>query len=169
VTDDDVRVRADERRRLLAEFELERNQLIRNIETCRLRDITGPFIGAWSILDIIEHVASGEEEAAASLRAFRGGAAQTAPEFACDAAPVVAERNLSQLWPALERLRQTREGILAAMGEFSDDELTAEGSFPPALVTACKDHDKLHWHEIAAKLAGMAGVRRNVENLTNDS
>lgn len=166
---DDIRVRADERRRLLAEFELERNQLVRNIETCRLRDITHPFIGSWSVLDIIEHVASTEAAATTSLRAFRGGAAQSAPEFECNSAPAVAGRDLSQLWPALERLRQTREDLLAVMAEFSDEELTGEGSFPPALVKACKEHDKLHWHEIAAKLAGMAGVRRNLENLTNDS
>ena len=30
---------AEERRRLLHELEVERNQLIRNIETCRIRDI----------------------------------------------------------------------------------------------------------------------------------
>ena len=46
------------------------------------------------------------------------------------------------------------------------------GSFPFGLLTACKEHDKLHWHDIAAKLAGMAGARRNgapTESSTSDS
>lgn len=160
MSDDDARVRADERRRLLAEFELERNQLLRNIETCRLRDFTHPFIGEWSVLDIVEHVAESETAAAASLRAYRGGRIEGIPVFACDEQPAPAERDFSQLSPALERLRQTRESLLNAMVEFSDEEITAEGSFPLRLVEACTEHDKLHWHDIAAKLAGMAGARR---------
>ncbi len=169
MTDEDIRARADERRRLLAEVELERNQLLRNIETCRLRDITHSFIGEWSVLDIMEHVAAADSDAARALRATRGGVTRPLPAFDCLTAPAVPDRNLGELWPALERLHANREDLLAAMGEFSDEELTDEGSYPLALVAACRDHDKLHWHEIAAKLAGMAGVRRNLENLTNDS
>ncbi|MFN8616112.1 MAG: hypothetical protein U0837_03365 [Dehalococcoidia bacterium] len=39
MTDDDARVLTDERRRLMHELEVERNQLIRNIETCRIRGL----------------------------------------------------------------------------------------------------------------------------------
>ena len=59
---DDMIGNADERRRLLGELELERNQLMRNIETCRIRDIDRPFIGSWSLKDIVGHIASWEAE-----------------------------------------------------------------------------------------------------------
>ena len=36
---------------------------MRNIETCRIRDIERPFIGEWSLKDIVGHVASWEAEA----------------------------------------------------------------------------------------------------------
>jgi hypothetical protein len=51
--DDNNRTNADDRRRLLHEMEVERNQLVRNIETCRIRDIDRPFIGEWSLKDIV--------------------------------------------------------------------------------------------------------------------
>ncbi len=161
MSDDDTRVRADERRRLLAEFELERNQLLRNIETCRLRDFTHPFIGEWSVLDIVDHVAKSDAAAAATLRAYRGGRVEGLPSFSCDEPPTPTPRDVGQLSPALERLQQTRDALVNAIAEFSDEELTAEGSFPPQLIQACTEHDKLHWHDIAAKLAGMAAARRN--------
>src|SRR6185436_9850224 len=81
VSDDDVRVRADERRRMLNELELERNQLIRNIETCRIRDIERPFIGAWSLKDIVGHVASWEAEFVLALREIRAGKHSPLREF----------------------------------------------------------------------------------------
>ena len=73
MTDDDVRGQSDERRRLLSELELERNQLIRNIETCRIRDIERPFIGEWSLKDIVGHVASWEAEVVTAFREIRHG------------------------------------------------------------------------------------------------
>ena len=161
MSDDDTRVRADERRRLMAELELERNQLVRNVETCRLRDITAPFIGAWTVLDIMDHIADADRQVAEALRAFRSGGASSSPAFGCDATPEVRSQDASMIWPGLERLRGGREALLAEVAAFSDEELTSDGSVPLALVTACKEHDKLHWHDIAAKLAGMAGARRN--------
>lgn len=168
MTDDDVRVRADERRRLMGELELERNQLIRNVETCRLRDITSPFIGAWSVLDIMEHVAKSDAAVAQALRDYRGGSATAVPEFGCDRTPEGDEADLSQLWPMLERLRQERDALLAQAAQFSDEEITATGSLPMNLVIAAKEHDKVHWHDIAAKLAGMSGARRQA-GLTTES
>src|SRR5215204_5751373 len=73
MADDDVRLRADERRRMLNELEVERNQLIRNIETCRIRDIDRPFIDKWSLKDIVGHVASWEAEVVTALREMREG------------------------------------------------------------------------------------------------
>ena len=69
--DDDARALADERRRLLHELEVERNQLIRNIETCRIRDIDRPFIGDWSLRDIVGHVSSWEAEVVTAFRDIR--------------------------------------------------------------------------------------------------
>ena len=73
MSDDDVRVRADERRRMLGELELERNQLYRNIETCRIRDIDGPFIGDWSLKDIVGPVVAWEAEFTSALKDLREG------------------------------------------------------------------------------------------------
>ena len=145
----------------MAELELERNQLIRNVETCRLRDIISPFIGQWTVLDIIGHVADSDSRAAAALRAFRTSGVGSEPLFECEVPPQGTGQDASMIWPGLERLRAERELLLAEAAAFSDEELTAEGSFPFGLMAACKEHDKLHWHDIAAKLAGMAGARRN--------
>ena len=145
----------------MGELELERNQLIRNIETCRLRDIIAPFIGTWTVLDIMKHVAEVDSRAAAALQAFRttGASAELLP--ACDQPPAPTAQDGSMIWPAIERLQRQREVLLAEAAAYSDEELTAEGSVPLLLLTACKEHDKVHWHDIAARLAGMAGARRN--------
>lgn len=160
MSDDDVRVRADERRRLMGELELERNQLIRNIETCRLRDITAPFINGWTVLDIMEHVAASDVAVTQALRDYRGGSGGGVPSFDCERAPSASEQDLGALWPALERLRQERDALLAQAAQYSDDEITAIDSVPMNLVIAAKEHDTVHWHDIAAKLAGMSGARR---------
>lgn len=145
----------------MAELDLERNQLVRNVETCRLRDITHPFIGPWTVLDIMEHVADVDRRTAEALRAFRtAGTTVTVPQ-GCETPPVEKPQDASMIWPGIERLRQAREALLAEIAAFTDDEVTSEGSVPLMLVNACKEHDKLHWHDIAAKLAGMAGARRN--------
>ena len=78
---DDMIGNADERRRLLGELELERNQLMRNIETCRIRDIDRPFIGSWSLKDIVGHIASWEaEKVTARGCRYRADAAVSARE-----------------------------------------------------------------------------------------
>jgi hypothetical protein len=45
--------------------------------------------------------------------------------------------------------------LLEEVSLVMDEELTAEGSVPYRLVHSIVDHDRDHWHEIAAKLAGM--------------
>ena len=103
--DDDARALVDERRRLLHELEVERNQLIRNIETCRIRDIDRPFIGDWSLRDIVGHVR------AVSPRFLRR-------LHALDAHPLVAGARGVGLIGAIELVRDkaTRTPFDAASG-----------------------------------------------------
>jgi hypothetical protein len=75
MADDNARTYADERRRLLAELALERKQLIRNIETCRIRDIDRPFIGEWSLKDIVGHVGRRSDRSLSGDRRGRAPAA----------------------------------------------------------------------------------------------
>ena len=164
MSDDDIRARADERRRMLNELELERNQLIRNIETCRIRDIDRPFIGEWSLKDIVGHVASWEAEYVAALRDVREGRKPRTDELGGDReeswnAEQVHSKRDSQFWDVLEQLNVGRAALLGALDEFSDDELTDEAADASRLVKELIAHDRRHWHEIAAKLAGLAGVR----------
>jgi len=164
VSDDDVRARSDERRRLLGELELERNQLLRNIETCRIRDIDRPFIGDWSLKDIVGHVVAWEAEYTAALGDVRSGKAPRTDAITPERedawnAEHVAAAGATPFWDVLKQLSEGRAALLAAIGEFSDEELTDETSDAQRLVREVLSHDRRHWHEIAAKLAGMAGVR----------
>ena len=162
---DDLRSRADERRRILNELELERNQLIRNIETCRIRDIDRPFSGEWSLKDIVGHVASWEAEVVTAIRESREGRRPAIRDF--DRAKlnewnrdhVERKRDLN-FWSVLEQLKGGRLRMMEELAGISDEELTAEGSYYERLVQSCIDHDRNHWHDIAARLAGMAGARR---------
>lgn len=165
MAEDDVRTRSDERRRLLGRLELERNQLIRNIETCRIRDIERPFIGEWSLKDIVGHVAAWEAEFVTALREHRDGKRPALWDF--DYSTIDqwnrdhAERARAiNFWGLLEQLRAGRERLLDGLAEVTDDELTTEGSTPNRVANEAIEHDREHWHEIAAKLAGMAGVRQ---------
>ncbi len=179
MTDDDVRGRADERRRLLSELDLERNQLIRNIETCRIRDIDRAFIGDWSLKDIVGHVASWEAEVVAAIRELRHGARPGLFDF--DPANqdtwnndhVERKRDLN-FWSVLEQLKGGRMRLLEELSNVSDEDLTAEGSPYGRLAQAMVDHDREHWHHIAARLAGMEGARRTgpqsvVEEVTSNT
>jgi hypothetical protein len=164
VAEDDVRTLADERRRLLGRLDLERNQLIRNIETCRIRDIDRPFIDAWSLKDIVGHVASWEAEVVAALRDLREGRRPPLLDFdeskldEWNNDHVERKRDLN-FWSMLEQLRGGRARLLEEIAAVSDEDVTSEGSAPNRLVLSVIDHDRDHWHEIAARLAGMSGAR----------
>jgi hypothetical protein len=161
---DDMRGAADERRRLLHELEVERNQLFRNIETCRIRDIEHPFIGEWSLKDIVGHVASWEAEYVTALRELRTGNRPAILDF--DEANldrwnhdhVERKRDLN-FWSVLEQLRGGRQRLLEEVIAFPEDDEQDDDSTVELIVRAVIDHDREHWHEIAARLAGMAGVR----------
>ncbi len=162
---DDPRSRAEERRRLLGELELERNQLIRNIETCRIRDIDRPFIGDWSLKDIVGHVASWEAEVVTALRELSAGKRPALFDF--DRANLdawnqdhVERKHSLNFWNVLEQLKEGRLRLLEELADVPDDDLCTEGTSHHRLVQRTIDHDREHWHEIAARLAGMAGARR---------
>jgi hypothetical protein len=165
VAEDDVRTRADERRRLLGRLDVERAQLVRNIETCRIRDIERPFIGDWSLKDIVGHVASWEAEVVNAVREVRDGRRPALLDFqsanldSWNRDHVERKRNLN-FWSVLEQLRGGRTRLVEELAPFSDEELTTDDSVLSRLVLSVIDHDIEHWHEIAARLAGMAGARR---------
>ncbi|MCL6644108.1 MAG: maleylpyruvate isomerase N-terminal domain-containing protein [Dehalococcoidia bacterium] len=165
MSDDDVRTRADERRRLLAELELERNQFIRNVETCRIRDIERPFIGDWSVKDIVGHVASWEAEVVTALRELRAGRRPELYDFnrsrldAWNQEHVERKRSLG-FFSVLEQLKDGRHRLLEELAHIPDEDLVDDGSRYRKLVQAVIDHDREHWHAIAARLAGMEGARR---------
>lgn len=164
--EDDTRSFADDRRRLLGELELERNQLLRNIETCRIRDIDRPMIDEWSLKDIIGHVASWEAEVVSALRDVQEGRRPAILDFEEERTDAWnqdhAERKRSlTFWSVLEQLKAGRERLLAIVAEFDDDAIGEEGRVPNQLLQVVAQHDREHWHVIAAYLAGMAGVRES--------
>jgi len=164
MADDETTGYADERRRLLVALERERNQLIRNIETCRIRDIERPFIGEWSLKDIVGHVSSWEAEVIVSLRQLRDGKSPDLLRFAPDRVPewnadhVERKRSLN-FWDLYQQLISGRQRLLDEVAQFDDEAIGADGAVAGRLLRATLDHDRHHWHDIAANLAGMAGAR----------
>ena len=164
MAEDDTRSYVDDRRRLLGELELERNQLQRNIETCRIRDIERPMIDEWSLKDIVGHVASWEAEVVSALLDIQEGRRPAILDFdeertdAWNQDHVERKRSLT-FWSVLEQLKAGRERLLATVAEFDDAAIGEEGRVPNQLLQVVANHDKEHWHIIAAYLAGMPGVR----------
>ncbi len=172
MAEDDTRSFADDRRRLLGELELERNQLLRNIETCRIRDIERPMIGDWSLKDIIGHVASWEAEVVSALRDVREGRRPALLDFDEERTDAWnrdhAERKRSlTFWSVLEQLKAGRERLLAVVAEFEDAAIGEEGRVPNQLLRVVVQHDREHWRVIAAYLAGMPGVRETAAASAN--
>ena len=161
---DDAPGSADDRRRLTAELDLERKQLIRNIETCRIRDIDRHFIGDWSLKDIVGHVASWEAEVVSALRELAEGKRPTLLDFndanldRWNKDHVERKRDLN-FWSVYEQLKGGRTRLAEELERVADEDLTAEGSVSGQLTRSLIVHDREHWHEIAAVLAGMAGAR----------
>jgi hypothetical protein len=166
MTDDDARVLTDERRRLMHELEVERNQLIRNIETCRIRDIDRPFVDQWSVKDIVGHVASWEAEFISGLRDVRAGTRPAILDLDSDHRNqwnqdhVERKRDLN-FWSVLEQLKGGRARLIEELAHFSDEELVADESHIGAIVRIAIEHDREHWHRLAAHLAGLENERRN--------
>jgi hypothetical protein len=164
MAEDDTRTYADERRRLLNDLDVQRNQLVRNIETCRIRDIERPFIGEWSLKDIVGHIASWEAEVVTAFRELREGQRPRLLDFDTthldqwNQDHVERKRDLN-FWSLMEQLRGGRQRLLEELALVSDEDLGTEGSIQVRLVRSTLDHDRSHWHEIAARLAGMPGAR----------
>ncbi|MDZ7728091.1 MAG: DinB family protein [Dehalococcoidia bacterium] len=166
MAEDDVRSYADERRRVLVELERERNQLLRNIETCRIRDIDRPFIGQWSLKDIVAHIASWEAEAVTGFRQLRDGQRAAILDFDPAHTDAWNEDHVQRMsevnfFGVIERLNGNRHRLLDELANV-DDEAIGDPTAPHHRVLQMViDHDREHWHQIAAKLAGMAGVRKD--------
>ena len=164
MAEDDSRTLADERRRLLGRLELERKQLLRNIEYCRIRDIERPFIAEWSLKDIVGHLASWEAEVVTALRELREGKRPGLLDFKSTTIDdwnhdhVERKRDLD-FSSVFQQLRNGRLRLLEEVASVPDEELTSDGAVSNRLVLSVIDHERAHWHEIAAKLAGMAGAR----------
>ncbi len=164
MADDDSMDPAEARRRLMHQLEVERNQLVRNVEACRIRDIERAFVGEWSLKDVVGHVSSWEAEVVTAVRELRQGKRPALLEFdqsqidRWNRDHVERKRDLS-FWNVLEQLRGGRASLVAEIDGVEDQDLVAEGSVFGRLVHSVIDHDRVHWHEIAARLAGMAGAR----------
>lgn len=165
MTDDNATTGADERRRLLDELERERNQLLRNIEFCRIRDIDRPFVDRWSLKDIVGHVASWEAEVIVSLQALREGRRPAILDLErsrvddWNADHVERKRDLD-FWSLLQQLRSGRERLLGEIERIPENEFANERSLDIAFLRRLVAHDREHWHEIAARVAGVEGARR---------
>jgi hypothetical protein len=162
MADDNVRTLADDRRRLLHEMEVERNQLWRNIEWCRIRDIDRPFVAEWSLKDIVGHVATHESEVVAAFRDLREG--RRPVYFEIDDIDRwnhdhVERKHAVDFWSLLEQLRSSRTRLHEELALVNDEDLTNEATPEYRLVRGIIEHDRGHWHEIAARLAGMEGAR----------
>ncbi len=162
--DDDTQGLADERRRLLHELDVERNQLIRNIETCRIRDIDRTFIGDWSLKDVVGHVASWEAEVTTGFRELREHRRPKLLDFdeseldLWNQDHVERKRDLN-FWSILEQLRGGRHRLLEEVEQVSDEDLTDGTDVHFRMLHSVIDHDREHWHQIAARLAGMESAR----------
>ncbi|MBN9493018.1 maleylpyruvate isomerase N-terminal domain-containing protein [bacterium] len=164
MSEDDPRSLSEERRFLVGRLNLEFNQLVRNIETCRIRDIDRPFIGEWSLKDIVGHVATWEAEVLKALRELREGQRPELLDF--DEAKInewnedrrqrKAELGFQSVY---EQLKGGHQRLVDEIDLASDEDIATEGSVYNVLVQSTIDHTVEHWHEIAAKLAGMEGVR----------
>ncbi|MFN0096133.1 MAG: DinB family protein [Dehalococcoidia bacterium] len=165
MADEDAQSFQDGRRRLLAGLDLERNQLVRNIETCRIRDIDRPFIADWSLKDIVGHVATWEAEVVSALRELVAGRRPPLLDFdeakldAWNRDHVERKRDLN-FWIVYEQLKGGRARLGDVLEEISDETLADDSSPEYRLIHSLLDHDRSHWHEIAAVLAGMQGARR---------
>jgi hypothetical protein len=166
MADEDARALSDERRRLMNELELERNQLIRNIETCRIRDIDRPFIDEWSVKDIVGHVASWEAEFVSALRDVRNGQRPALKDLDAEHEDkwnrdhVERKRDLN-FWSVYEQLKGGRARLLEELAHVSDEDLLADDSDSGDIVRVVIEHDREHWHRMAAVLAGLESDRKS--------
>jgi len=165
MADDDTQTFADERRRLLQRLEMEFHQVVRNVEACRIRDIDRAFIGHWSLKDIVGHMASWEAEVVTAFRELREGRRPALLDFdeskldEWNNDHVERKRDLN-FFSVFEQLRGGHARLLEEIELVSDEDVATEGSVANRLVLSVIDHDREHWHEIAAQLVGAEGVRR---------
>ena len=166
MADDDVRSYADERRRILVELERERNQLVRNIETCRIRDIERPFIDRWSLKDIVAHIASWEAEVVTAFRDLRDGQHPAIFDFDRSRIDAWNQDHVERMrevnfFGVMERLHGNRHRLSDEIAHVDDESIGAPSAPHNQLLRMLIEHDREHWREIAVRLAGMPGVRHD--------
>jgi hypothetical protein len=166
MAEEDIRSYADERRRILVELERERNQLLRNIETCRIRDIDRPFIGEWSLKDIVAHVASWEAEVVTAFRELAEGKRPALFDFDTSRRDSWNQDHVERMrevnfFGVMERLHGGRHRLIEQITSVDDESLGEEGTPHNRLLRSVIEHDRYHWREIAVRLAGMEGVRKD--------
>ena len=160
MVENDTRTYSDERRRLIGQLEKDRAQLLRNIETCRIRDIEIPIVGGWSLKDIIGHVVFWETQKTEQLTALReenkiSFLKQTTEEVDELNKKNVLRRRQDVFWEILAELNDGRHKLMLEINLLSDDQLGADGAVERNLVSAVSLHDRDHWRPIAAYLAGL--------------
>jgi hypothetical protein len=161
---DDTPGYKDERRQVLAALDVDRNQLLRNVQMSRVRDIENAYIGDWSVKEIVAPVAAWEREVVTALQEARAGKHPAIMEFeesTLDAwnAAKLAERGDFTLGEALNDLNASRQALIGEIELFLDEDVYKPESLVRYLLEAVSGHDREHWRELAAKIAGMAGAR----------
>ena len=160
MVENDTRTYSDARRRLIGQLEKDRAQLLRNIETCRIRDIENPIVGEWSLKDIIGHVVFWENQKTEQLSALReenkiAFEKQTTEEIDELNKMNVLKRRQDVFWEILAELTDGRHKLMLEIGLLDDDQLGADDVIERHLVSAVSLHDRDHWRSIAAYLAGL--------------
>ena len=164
MAENDTRTYADERRRLIGQLEKDRAQLLRNIETCRIRDIESPIVGEWSLKDIVGHISYWETTISTNLIDLREGRDGSLQKFAISESELqlLNEKNISKrrsdlFWRLLDELNEGRINLMSEVSLLTDNDLGEDGTKERDLVSVVFMHDREHWRLIAAYLAGLGG------------
>ena len=164
MAENDTRTHADERRRLIGQLEKDRAQLLRNIETCRIRDIESPIVGEWSLKDIVGHISYWETTITVNLINLREGRDTSSQIFTISESELqlLNEENVSRrrpdlFWQLLDELNEGRGTLMSEVSLLTDNDLGEDGTKERDLVSAVFMHEREHWRLIAAYLAGLGG------------
>ena len=164
MAENDTRTHADERRRLIGQLEKDRAQLLRNIETCRIRDIESPIVGEWSLKDIVGHISYWETTIPVNLINLREGRDTSSQIFTISEPELqllneenVSKRRPDLFWQLLDELNEGRGTLMSEVSLLTDNDLGEDGTKERDLVSAVFMHDREHWRLIAAYLAGLGG------------
>ncbi len=144
---------------LLHRLTQERSTVFHAIAFMPEAELTRPeAIGAWSVKDVLGHLAAWEDVEIGWLEQFARGERPTMDITDCDAwnAQRVAERRPWTLAETIANLIATRQRLLAVVGGMPDDIFERPGPSPmqapfvPAILNGIADHDREHWAPMMA-------------------